>query len=219
MAQHQARPFYLSVLSELIISRCGQENPRLWCTAQADGSLSVWMCNDNAGRPVVLYSNRIGSDCSQGTCVFLPPRHALTHNRVAGSPLDKSFLVRFSAADDHVVLLAGASMGGNVLRMSQWLPMVLLSSSVLPASIMWFDWKKNAVCQVLSLEHVRTPKLSATPLLNFSQVAVSMDACPTGNLIAIGTRDRVIKLIDFQHATLQVSQPHRRRVTRRYLIV
>ena len=36
------------------------------------------------------------------------------------------------------------------------------------------------------------------------QVAVSMDACPAGNLVAIGTRDRVIKLIDFQHATLQV---------------
>lgn len=125
-----------------------QENPRLWSTAQADGSLSVWTCNDNAGRPVVLYSGRIGSDCSQG------------------SPLDKSFLVRFSAVDDHVVLLTGASMG---------------------ASIMWFDWKKNAVCQVLSLEHV----------------AVSMDACPTRNLVAIGTRDRVIKLIDFQHATLQ----------------
>ena len=31
-----------------------------------------------------------------------------------------------------------------------------------------------------------------------------MDACPAGNLVAIGTRDRVIKLIDFQHATLQV---------------
>jgi hypothetical protein len=36
------------------------------------------------------------------------------------------------------------------------------------------------------------------------QVAVSMDACPAGNLVAIGTRDRVIKLIDFQQATLQV---------------
>ena len=30
-----------------------------------------------------------------------------------------------------------------------------------------------------------------------------MDACPAGDLVAIGTRHRVIKLIDFQHATLQ----------------
>jgi hypothetical protein len=31
-----------------------------------------------------------------------------------------------------------------------------------------------------------------------------MDSSPASNLVAIGTRDRVIKLIDFQHATLQV---------------
>jgi hypothetical protein len=81
---------------------------------------------------------------------------------------------------------------------------------------MWFDWKKNAVYQVLSLDHVRAPpSLSSTlypcpsscrplGLIRVCQVAVSMDACPAGNLVAIGTRDRVIKLIDFQHATLQV---------------
>jgi hypothetical protein len=69
---------------------------------------------------------------------------------------------------------------------------------------MWFDWKKNAVCQVLSLEHVSTHRALLLRLLKFGQVAISMDACPAGNLVAIGTRDRVIKLIDFQHATLQV---------------
>jgi hypothetical protein len=31
-----------------------------------------------------------------------------------------------------------------------------------------------------------------------------MDSSPAGTLVAIGTSDRVIKLIDFQHATLQV---------------
>jgi hypothetical protein len=112
-----ATVFYVDVVPiDHVISRCEQENPRLWSTAQADGSLSVWTCNDNAGRPVVLYSGRIGSDCSQGSCVFSPPHHALAHNRVPGSPLDKSFLVRFSAVDDHVVLLTGASMGGAAMR-------------------------------------------------------------------------------------------------------
>ncbi len=71
---------------------------------------------------------------------------------------------------------------------------------------MWFDWKRNAVCQVLSLEHVRTSDITPLPFPHslLLQVAVSMDASPAGNLVAIGTRDRVIKLIDFQHATLQV---------------
>jgi hypothetical protein len=71
---------------------------------------------------------------------------------------------------------------------------------------MWFDWKKNAVYQVLSLEHVRAQhSFPRSRALTLHQVAVSMDACPAGNLVAIGTRDRIIKLIDFQQATLQVS--------------
>ena len=70
---------------------------------------------------------------------------------------------------------------------------------------MWFDWKKNAVYQVLSLEHVSSQcRVVCGVVLTLCQMAVSLDASPAGNLVAIGTRDRVVKLIDFQHATLQV---------------
>jgi hypothetical protein len=74
------------------------------------------MCKDSASCPDVLYSGRIGSDCSHGTDSFSGHIMCfLSSSHCPGSPLDKSFLARFSAVDDHVVMLTGASMGGTAM--------------------------------------------------------------------------------------------------------
>jgi hypothetical protein len=80
----------------------------------------------------------------------------------AGSYSEKSLLVRFSAFEEDVVMLAGASMGGAASAVTMCC--ATRCRSPLPLeSVMWFNWKKKVVYQVLSLEHVRANETAPLP--------------------------------------------------------